>query len=60
MPDCDKVVGMIAAALIREQERAYGKGMATCHAGTDAEETAGDEASGRRQPSQQGGGNSAG
>ena len=51
---------MIAAALIREQARAYGKGMATGHAGTDAEETAEDEASGRRQPSQQGGGNSAG
>ena len=52
LPDCDKVVGMIAAALIREQERAYGKGVATVHAGTDVEETAGDEVSGMRQPSQ--------
>ena len=52
--------GMIAAARIREQTRAYGKDTATGHAGTDAEETAEDKASGRRQPSQQGGGNSAG
>ena len=55
LPDYDKVVGMIATALIREQERAYGKGVVTIHAGTDAEETAGDEVSGMRQPSQQSG-----
>ena len=58
MPDCDRVVGTIAAALIREQERAYGKGVATVHAGTDAEETAADEVSGMRQPSQQSRGDS--
>ena len=52
--------GMIAAALIREQEHAYGKGMATGHAGTDIEEPAEDEASDKRQPSQQGRGKSAG
>ena len=59
MPDCDRVVGMIAAALIREQEHAYGKGVATVHAGTDAEDTAGDEVSVMRQSSQQSGGDSA-
>ena len=58
LPDCDKVVGMIAAALIKEQERAYSKGVATVHAGTDAEETAGDEVSDMRQPSQQSRGDS--
>ena len=51
---------MIAAALIREQACAYGKGMATGHAGTNEEETAEEKASGRRQPSQKGRGNSAG
>ena len=51
---------MIAAAQTREQARAYGKVMATGHAGTDAEETAEDKAFGRRQPSQQGRGNPAG
>ena len=51
---------MIAAAETREQMRAYGKGMATGHAGTDTEGTAEDKASGRRQPSQQGRGDSAG
>ena len=60
MSGCGKVVGMIALAPIWEQERAHGKGVATVHAGTDAEETAGDEASGRRQPSQQDRCNSAG
>ena len=49
---------MIVAALIREQERTYGKVVATDHAGTDAEETAGDEVSGMRQPSQQSRGDS--
>ena len=52
--------GMIAAARIREQMRAYGKDMATGHAGTDTEGTAEDKVSGRRQPSQQGRGNAAG
>ena len=60
MSDCDKVIGMIAAALIREQTRAYSKDTATGHAGTDTDGTAEDKASGRRQPSQQGRGNSAG
>ena len=59
MSDCDMVIGMIAAALIREQEHAYGKGVATVHACTDVEETAGDEVSGMRQPSQQSGSDSA-
>ena len=59
MPDCDRVVGMIAAALIWEQERAYGKGMATGQAGTDVEETAGDGVYGVRQPSQRSDSNSA-
>ena len=51
-PDCDRVVGMIVAALIQEQERTYGKVVATAHAGTDAEETEGDKVFGMRQPSQ--------
>ena len=34
---------MIVAAQIREQERAYDLGVATVHAGTDAEETAGEQ-----------------
>ena len=51
-PVCDRVVGMIVAALIREQKRVYGKGMATVHAGTDAEEIVGDKVYGMRQPSQ--------
>ena len=59
MPDYDKVVGMIVAALIREQERAYGKGVATVNAVTDAKETAGDKHSDMRQPSQRSGSNSA-
>ena len=42
-PVCVRVVGMIAAALIREQERAYDLGMATIHTSTDAEETAGEQ-----------------
>ena len=42
-PVCVRVVGMIAAALIREQERAYDPGMATVHACTDPEETAGEQ-----------------
>ena len=41
-PVCVRVVGMIAAALIREQEHAYDPGVATVHACTDAEETAGE------------------
>ena len=52
--------GMIAAAEKREQTRAFGRGMATGHAGMDTEGTAQDEASGRRQPSQQGRSKSAG
>ena len=59
LSDCDKVIGMIAATLIREQGRAYGKAMATGHPGTNAEETACDEVSGIRQSSQQSGSNSA-
>ena len=35
--------GMIAAAETREQMRAYGRGMATGHAGTDTEGTAEDK-----------------
>ena len=45
-PVCDRVVGMIVAALIREQKCAYGLGVATVHAGTNAEESAGDRVSG--------------
>ena len=52
-PVCVRVVGMIVAALIREQKRAYGLGVATVHAGTDAEETAGDRVTGTRQPNHQ-------
>ena len=52
-PECDRVVGMIVAALIREQEHAYGLGVATVHAGTDAEETAGDRVTGTRYPNHQ-------
>ena len=39
----DRVVGMIVAALIREHENAYDASMATVHACTDAEETAGEQ-----------------
>ena len=42
-PVCVRVVGMIATALIWEQERAYDPGMATVHACKDAEETAGEQ-----------------
>ena len=56
--DYDRVVGMIVAALIREQKRAYGLGVATIHAGTDVEETTGDKVSGTRQPNQQSRGDS--
>ena len=58
-PVCDRVVGMIVAALIREQKRTYGKGVATVHAGTDAEEMAGDKVSSMRQPNQRSRGDSA-
>ena len=43
LSDCDKVIDMIAAALIREHGCAYGKGMAIGHAGTDTEGTAEDK-----------------
>ena len=56
---CDKVTSLIAAALIREQGHAYGKGMATGHAGMDVEETTGDGVYGVRQPSQRSDSNSA-
>ena len=42
-PVCVRVVGSIAASLIREQERAYNPGMVTVHACTDAEATAGEQ-----------------
>ena len=38
---------MIATAETREQTRAYGRGMAIGHAGTDKEGTAEDKASGQ-------------